>query len=76
MQQLVQEMLSLSVQRQHEVESAVTEAATTSTSVEHSSTNNKYNLWESFDSIVKESQTSREAVDATLQGRHYVKETI
>ena len=52
------------------------EAATTSTSVEHSSTSNKHNLWELFDSIVKESQTSQEAVDATLQGRHYVEETI
>ena len=69
----MQEISSLSFQRQ---ESAVTEAATTSTSVEHSSTSNKYNSWESFDSIIKESQTSQEAVDATLQGRHYVEETI
>ena len=48
MQQLVQEMSSLSVQRQHEVESAVTEEEpTTFTNAEHFSTSDKYDLWES-----------------------------
>ena len=41
-----------------------------------SNSRSEYNLWELFDSKVKESQSTREAADATLQGRHYVEETI
>jgi len=71
MQQLVQEMSSLSsFQRQQEVESAITETPTVSTP------SNKYNLWAAFDSKVKESQSSRGTADAALQRRHYVEETI
>ena len=66
-------MSSLSVQTQH---NDGVDMVTEPTTIENPSTSKKYNLWESFDSTVKESQSSQGAVDATLQGRHYVEETI
>ena len=70
MQWLIQEMSTLSL---HPVSDVHNETARP---IPNSSNHNKYNLWAAFDSKVKESQSSREVVDATLPGKHYVEENV
>ena len=70
MQWLIQEMSSLSVQTVSDIQNETIKLNT------NSNNTNKYNLWAAFDLQVKESQSTREVVGATLQGKHYMEENI